>query len=183
MKCDLRPDVNLRPMASAEKTAERRRKARAFRNLVRDLARVTQVYRPTAACILDFLGQAELNARNAEGGRLARAAFYEESPSGTLPEELSDKTISQYLAHAGEFFGNAATDYVLISDYARAYRYFRKAARHYRQAAEIEPQNGSALRKEAERYWAKTAIVRHELARRNIRKRRLGFRLPRRLRR
>ncbi len=168
--------AELQPMASIQKKAERGRKAKAYRDLVRNLAKVSEVYNPTASCIFDFLNRAHLNAQLAESSQLARGVFFDENPEARLPEELSDEAISDYLAIAGNLYGNAATDYVLISDPARAFKYFRKAAQHCTRAAGFAAENGSELLEAAQEYTHKSAIVRQEVARRSIRRRRFSLR-------
>ncbi len=163
-------------MPSIQKKAERGRKAKAYRDLVRNLAKVSEIYQPTASCIFDFLSRAHLNARLAESSQLARGVFFEENPEARLPEELSDEAISDYLANAGNLYGNAATDYVLVSDPVRAFKYFRKAAQHCRRAADFAAEDGTKLLGAAQEYTDKSAIVRQELARRSIRRRRFSLR-------
>ena len=155
-------------MAEIEKAAERDRKARAYREFVRSLAVISKVYEPTASSIFDSLSRAHLHEQHAESTRLARETLFAENPEVGLPEELSDKTISQYLASAGDLYGNAATDYVLISDPVRAYKYFGKAAQHYRGAADLATENGYELLEKAQEYQGKAALVRQQLAKRSI---------------
>lgn len=163
-------------MADLDKTAERERKARAYRDLARSLASVSgMVYHPTASSIFDSLSVAQLNERHARSSQLSREVLFQEDPEASLPEELSDKAISEYLANAGDLYGATATDYVLMSDLPRAFKYFRKAAQHCGRAAALGAENGAKLLEKAEEYKEKTVIVRQELARRSIRRRKLSL--------
>jgi hypothetical protein len=170
-------------MVNPEKTAERRRKAEAYRDLVRRLSGVARIYRPTASSIFDSLSRAQLNERHAESSRLAGETLFRENPEANLPEELSDKAIAQYLASAGDFYGNAATDLILISDLKRAFKYFRKAAECCRRAADVGVEDASPLLEKRQEYLDKAAMVRQALARRRILTRRFGLGFWARLRR
>ena len=168
-------------MANREKKAERDRKAKAYRDFARGLAAGSgQIYRPTATSIFDCVNKARLNEQQAASSRLARKTLFGEDPRADVPEELSDAAISQYLADAATLYAGVATDYMLISDPVRAYQYFSRAARLCATAAEAATNNGSKLLDEALQYKDKASIVRHDLAKRSVRRKRLslGF-LPR----
>lgn len=162
-------------MAGTEKKAERSRKAKAYRHLASTLASVSEVYQPTASSIFTSLNRARLNERNAESSRLARRTFFQENPGASLPEELTDGAISEYLAEAGDLYGKAATDYVLISDLTLAFKYFRKAAQLCRRSAGLAAEDGAKLLEKAQEYGYKSAMVRQELARRSIQRRRFSL--------
>ncbi len=156
-------------MADLDKKAQRDRKARAYKDLVRDLASVSRsVYKPTASSIFDCLSQAHLNEQSAESARLSRETLFGENPGASVPEELSDEAISQYLASAGDFYAGAAADYLRISDLPRAYKYFRKAARHGGRAAALAAEDGPKLLQKSQAYQDQAAVVRQELARRSL---------------
>lgn len=158
-------------MADTEKKSERDEKLRAYGDLVKSLAS----YRPTASSIFESLSKARLDERNATSSRLARTTLFGEDPQAALPEEFSDKVISGYFASAGDLYGAAATDYVVISDLAMAFKYFSKAARHCATAAELGAEDAPELLEKARQYKHTAAIVRHKLARKSILRRRLSL--------
>ncbi len=155
-------------MANAEKKIERARNIRARVELVRSLAG----HRPSSSSILASLQRAHVDEQHAAGSLLAREVLFKEDPQATMPEELSDKVVAEYLANAGEFYAGAATDYLSTSDLLRAYKYFRKAARQFALADELDVENGQTLREKARRYRDRTAMARQELARRSVRRKR-----------
>ncbi len=158
-------------MAYPEKKAERSRKAAAYREFARSLTGD----KPSASSIFQSLSGARVNQRHATSSRLARETLFGENPEAALPEELSDKAISQYLADAGSLYGSAATDYVCIADLAMALKYFRKAAKHYSAAAGFATETGAELLERARDYRDKAAIVRQQLAGRSVRRRRCSL--------
>jgi len=165
-------------MASIEKKAKRDRRARAYRDFVRSLASISQMtHKATASSIFDSLSRARLSERHAASSRLARETLFEEDPGANVPEELSDKVISRYLADAGLVYGGAATDYLLVLDLVRAFKYFRKAAQHCTAAAELATEEGPALLEKSREYKGKANMVRQELAKKSVLRRRwsLGF--------
>ena len=162
-------------MASTAKETERNRKARAYRDLVKTLASVVAVYRPTASSIFDLLSKARSREQHARSSLLARIALRGENPGATPPEELSDQTLANYLTQAGTLYGNVANDYISSSDARRAYKYFRKAAQNFAEAAELTDGNPE-LREKARQYLDQAAIVRHGLARKVVRRRRWRLR-------
>jgi len=123
------------------------------------------------------LSQAHLNEQNAASSQLSRDVLFGENPEATVPDELSDATISEYLASAGGLYEGAATDYMLIYDLPRAFKYYRKAAQNCRKAAEFSTEDGPKLLEKAQEYRDKATVIRQQLARKSLRRRRfsLGF--------
>ena len=169
-------------MATTQKMARRRKKAEAYRELVRGLADLSAIGKPTSSSIFAGLSKARLSEQHAESSRLARETLFQENPQATLPEELSDKTVSTYLAGAGELYASAAVDYVLISDLPTAFKYFRRASQLFRKAAGMEVEDRAKLLDKVQEYKDKTAIIRQRVASRSIRRRRLSLGILGRLR-
>lgn len=169
-------------MAASQKKAERERKARAYRDLARGLADLAEMYAPKATLIFDCLKKADLNERHATSSELARAELVRENPAAEVPEELSDRALAEYLANAGHLYGTAAVDYVLLADLGRAYRCYRKAAASCRRAAAFYSNGHADWATAAADFAEKAAVVRHELARRSVRRRKWSLGLLHRLR-
>jgi hypothetical protein len=162
-------------MTNDQKTADRDRRARAYRALVRGLARISNIYCPTASSIFDCLSKAHLNEKNALSSGLSREVLFREDPQANVPEELSDKAISGHLANAASLYGAVATDFVATSDLPKAFKYFRRAAAYFRRAAEIRVPCDAELFKNALDYKEKTAVIRQETARRSLLRNRLSL--------
>jgi hypothetical protein len=169
-------------MATSEKQAQRERKARAYKNLAKALAELAEMYAPKASIIFDCLKKADLNERHATSSELARAELVREDPAAAVPEELSDRTLAEYLASAGHLYATAAVDYVLLADLGRAYGCFRKASASCRRAAAFCVNGHAEWAAEAAECREKAALVRQELARRSIRRRTWSLGLLHRLR-
>jgi len=168
---------------AVEKDDGRLENAKAFREFVRTLRSLSaKVYRITAANILECLQNARLNECNATSTRLAGDVFRQENSEIALPEELSNRTISKYLANAGGYYAAAAMDYVSVSDFRRAFKYFRRASRRCFRAAELDADRGSELWKTANEYANTAAFIRQHVARRSLLRKKLSFGLLARLR-
>jgi hypothetical protein len=169
-------------MINAQKKAIRDRRSGAYRELVRGLAGISDVYHPTAASIFDCLSKAHLSEKHAISSGLSREELFREDPHASVPEELSDKAISDHLANAASLYGTAAMDSVARSDLVRAFKYFRKAANHFRRAAEFRLPCDAELLKKALDHKEKTAVIRQEVARRSVLRKRLSLGILKRLR-
>jgi hypothetical protein len=169
-------------MEDIGKKAEREKKSRAYRELLRSLAPLAGVYVPTSSSVFDCLGKAHLSEQEAISSMLARKSLFREDPSRSAPEELSNGAISAYWANAGDLYGAAATEYVLLSELASAFKCFRKASVQCQQAAELQSPGSSRLLEKLREYKQKAAILRHELARRSLRRKKLSLGLLGRLR-
>ena len=128
------------------------------------------------------LKEARLKERSAESTRLARKTFFQENPEATVSAELSDEEAAAYLADAGDLYGSAAMDYLLIADPAAAFKYYRKAFRLCHKAASMAAADRSELFDKAQQYKEKTAVVRLKVAGRSMRRRRFSLGLLGRLR-
>ncbi|MBN2474909.1 MAG: hypothetical protein JXB62_09905 [Pirellulales bacterium] len=133
------------------------------------------VYRPSAASILETLSNAHLSERNAASSQLSREVLLREDPQASLPEEFSDKAVVDYLINAGSLYADAAVDYILISDPARAYKYFRKAMLNCRKAVQLSGNNSVELGEKVREYADRAALMRQKVAQKNIRRRRLSL--------
>ena len=181
-------------MNDLEKTAKRHHRARAYREYVRGMAEFADLYEPTNARILDCLTMAHLNERNAASGVLSRKELEREDPQAALPGELSDQTLCQYFANAGVLYSDAAIQYVLKADLRRAFKYFRRAAKICTNAAKLQPVRegdspifveqksgqsptyaGRDLSEAARWHAERATMVRQELARRSLRRKRLSL--------
>jgi hypothetical protein len=169
-------------MEDARKTAERQKKVQAYRDLLRSLAPLEGVYVPDAASVSDCLRKAHLSEQEAVSSMLARQQLSAEEPGRNPPQELSKAAIAAYWANAGELYGAAATEYVLLSEPAGAFKCFRKAAVQCRRAAALGPPDSSRLLEKVQEFRQKAAILRHELARRSLRRRKFSLGLLGRLR-
>jgi hypothetical protein len=169
-------------MTEGTKQAERGRKARAYKELAQGLAGLAEMYAPTATIIFECLKKADLNERHATSSELARAELLREDPTAAVPDELSDRTLAEYLANAGHLYATAAVDYVLLADLGRAYRCYRQAASSCRRAAALYGNGSAEWATEAADYRANADLVRHELARRSLRRRKWSLGLLHRLR-
>jgi hypothetical protein len=174
---------------TTEKRAERRRKAKAYREMLANLADISALCKPTSSSIFACLSEARLKERSAESSWLTqkelleeRRRLLEEDPRVPVPEELSDEAAVEYLADAGDLYGSAATDYLLIADPLAAFKYYRKAFRLCRMAADMAVEDRSGLSDKAQEYKEKTAVVRLEVASRSMRRRRFSLGLLGRLR-
>jgi hypothetical protein len=158
-------------MGPSQKRTEKETKSRAYRQLLKDAKGLADIKVRTASNIFDHLGQAHLNERNADSSLLAREELLRGDPAACVPEELSDKAVARYLASAGELYGEVAIDYLLNSDLPRAFRYLAKASRQYRRASELDPDHDEKLLRQSRAYRENSAAVRHELAKRTLRRR------------
>jgi hypothetical protein len=164
-------------MTPLSKQAERERKARTFRDLVRSFANICDVYSPTPASIFDCVTKAHTSEKEAISSGLSREELFREDPRADVPDELTDSAIAQHLTTAGSLFATAGGDCVAASDLPRAFKYFRRAVKNCISAAALNPACRDQLLGKAREYREKTAIIRLELARRCILRRHwsLGF--------
>jgi hypothetical protein len=162
-------------MTDRAKKAAREKRRNAYRDFMRGLTSLSGIYAPSASSIFDCLKRADLQQQHAMISQLSRDELFREDPQANAPEELSDQAISAYLAAAGGLYGAAATDCLLIVDLRRAFKYFRKAAHDYRRAVALLGPCDCGLSRSAREYQERAAIVRQELARRTLRRKRLSL--------
>jgi hypothetical protein len=81
-------------MTNDQKRADRDRRSRAYQELVRALAGISDVYCPTASSIFDCLSKAHLSEEYAISSGLSREELFREDRHANVPEELSDNAIS-----------------------------------------------------------------------------------------
>jgi hypothetical protein len=166
-------------MAPPEKQAERDRRRRAYRELKRSLAGIG-IYAPTASTIFEVLSKARLSESYAASSELSREELFGHVPNADIPDELSDKSISGHLANAARLYSTAAAKCVLIPAPGRAFKYFRRSARLFRRAADLQNPPDYELIKASQASKSKADMARTELARRTLCRRKwsLGL-LPR----
>jgi hypothetical protein len=162
-------------MVKAGKKAHRDTNATAFRELVRGLASVSDVIAPTPASIYDCLTKAHLSEKHAVSAMLSREELSREAPEAGVPDELSDKAIAGHFADAAGYYGAAAMDNAATGDLPRAFKYYRKAAIHARRAATLQTPGDAKLLEQAKEYKGKAAIVRQEIARRTLLRKRFSL--------
>lgn len=162
---------------SRAKQVERERKAKTYRDLVRSFASISDVYSPTPASIFDCVTKAQMSEKEAISSGLSREELFREDPRADVPAELTDSAIAGHLTTAASLFATAGADCVATADLPRAFKYFRRAANSSVAAAAVNPACREQLLEKAREYREKKAMVRLELARRCILRRRwsLGF--------
>jgi len=168
-------------MATSEKQVERDRRSRAYKELKKSLAGVG-IYAPTASTLFEVLGKARLSESYAASTELSRDDLFGHALQASVPEELSDKAISGHLANAARLYATAAAKCVLIPDPGRAFKYFRRASRLYRRAAQLQHPPDGEVMDASRRCKEKAALARGEVARRRACRRRWGLGLLRRWR-
>ena len=167
-------------MADTDEKLQRRQcKADAFHALLQSLEDYAQ---PTSMRIFDALSQAHQNQRNAESSRLARETLLQEDPQAEPPEELSLSVIAGYHSMSGGMYESAALDYLFAHDLLRAYTYARKACRQWRFAAEMVREESQRSLEHARECCWRCAMIRQEIARRSLRRRRWSLGLLGRMR-
>lgn len=169
-------------MTDFDKMAQRSRKSRAYKAYVRSLRDFSDIYAPKPAIIFDCLSQAHLNERNATSGELSREELHRQDPQAELPGELSNRAIRKYYFNAATCYGDAAIHCVLGSDLRRAFKYFRKAAKLCGRGTDCPADCSAEVAVSAQQFRENAAMVRHELARRSILRKRLSLGLLGRLR-
>ena len=162
---DKRLDENQR-MADGQKRTDRRGKSKALRELVRNL-RASDIRLTSASAMQECLGRAHANEDLATSSELSREELFREDHQAELPDELSDKVVSQYYANAAGFYEGAALDYVLKADLPRAFKYCHKAAAAYAKATRLASANRCSLSEKALDCKTKLALVRYALAKKN----------------
>jgi hypothetical protein len=162
-------------MANADKQRAREGKSKAYRDLARSLAHISDVYRPTPGSIYDCLSKAHLSEKNAVSTVLSREELFREAPEAEVPDELSDKAISGHFASAGNLYESAAVDSLATADLPRAFRYYRRAVANFGRAAGLQRQCDDALLEKIQQCKKKTAVVRQELAKRTRCRKRLSL--------
>lgn len=162
-------------MRSAGKKAERDRRTRAYRDLVKSLAGIYEVHRPTVANIFDCVTKAHLSERNGVSSILSREVLFQEDSQASVPDELSDQAIARHFASAGELYGSAAVDCVLTRQPIRAFKYFRKAAGYTARAARLYIPCDEKLAQKAREYGERAATIRQEVARKTLLRKKLSL--------
>jgi hypothetical protein len=162
-------------MVQAGRKAQRETNSTAYRELVRGLASVSDVLAPTPAGIYDCLTKAHLSEKHAVSTMLSREELSREAPEAGVPDELSDKAIAGHFANAAGFYSAAAMDSVATGDLPRAFKYYRKAAIHARRAAALQTPCDAKLLEQVREYKGKAVIVRQEIARRTVLRKRFSL--------
>jgi hypothetical protein len=168
-------------MTDHKKQAQRQSRSKDYRQFLRTIVEVDRS-RFSAASIFDCLSAARQNESYALSAMLLKREAFKEAPQDDAPSELSDPAISQYFSNAAHFYAAAAGQCMLISDLNRAFRYYRRAAKYCRQAAELETPGNATLLVESQEYAARAAVVRQQHARNSICRRRLSLGVLRRRR-
>ncbi|MGA2033375.1 MAG: hypothetical protein ABSG68_14050 [Thermoguttaceae bacterium] len=161
-------------MSDVRKEMTREKRSRAFGELAARL-KASAGGVPNTSQLFALLREANLNENNAVSGRLAREQLFRENPATEPPEEFADRAIAQYYVNAARLYGDAASDYVLLTDLNRAFKYYRKASVCYAAAARLRRESDRELQDKAQEYRERAAALRQKLASKDILRRRLSL--------
>ncbi len=169
-------------MRNIDKYPVRQMKSEAYINLTRRVKETFTWFMTTPVSILNCLNEARLNEKKAMSAERSREKLRSEVPLADPPPECSGETIAGYYRQAARMYEAAATYAVLQHDLYRAFKRFRKAAKCGGRCEELLSCGDSELLVALEDYRAKTAVIRYEIARRSVRRKKLTLGLSRRLR-
>ena len=169
-------------MRDFDKFSARQVKARAYADYARRVAETFTWFMRTPVNIFDCLTEARLNEENAASAERSRAMLRLEEPPLDPPPEFSDQTIAKYYVQAARMYEAAATYAVLRDDLCRAFKRFRKAAKCGGRGDELLARGDPEVLLAVKDYREKTALIRHEIARRSMRRKKLTMGLGGRLR-
>jgi hypothetical protein len=169
-------------MRDIDKQSVRQRKSRAFADFARRVEETFTWFMTTPANILECLSQARLDEKNAVSTECSREKLRLEVPPADPPPEFSDQTIARYYLQAARMYEAAGTYAVLRDDLCRAFKRYRKAAKCGGRCNELLACGDPEVLAAAEDYRKKTALIRYEIARRSVRRKKLTLGLGRRLR-
>ena len=169
-------------MRNIDKYSVRQVKSRAFANLARGVEETFTWLATTPIFLHDCLCQASLNEKSAAAAERSREMLRLEVPPVTPPPEVSDETIAKYYLQAARMYEVAGTYAVLQDDLCRAFKRFRKAAKCGSRCEELAACDNPEVLAAVEEYRKKEALIRYEIARRSVRRRKLTFGLGSRLR-
>jgi len=169
-------------MRDVDKYSVREVKSRAYADYARSVEETFTWFLTTPANIFECLSQARLNENNAASAERSREMLRLEVPPLDPPPEFSDQTIAKYYLQAARMYEAAATYAVLQHDLRRAFKRFRKAAKCGGRCDELLVHGDPEVRAAVADYREKTALVRYELARRSVRRKKLTLGLGRWLR-
>lgn len=161
-------------MSDVRKVMLREKMSRAFGELMARLKSSASGV-PNSSQLFALLRAADLNENNAVSDRLAREQLYRENPMADLPEELTDRAIARYHVDAARLYGDAASACVLRNDLHRAFKYYRKAAVCYATAAGLRCESDGECQNQARDYRERAVVLRQNLARKSLLKRRLSL--------
>jgi hypothetical protein len=157
---------------------DRSQKARALREFIRSIRSVTaKIYQISADDILKCLQKARLHESDVPEACLAGKAFSEDGMTSVACGPSCNSMASSHLATAAHCYAAVAVHSVAISDLARAFRYYRRAAHHCRAAAEMDVADGKLLEAASE-YAYRAATLRQHLAKKRILRRKLRWAIP-----
>ncbi|MGA2253165.1 MAG: hypothetical protein ABSG53_00760 [Thermoguttaceae bacterium] len=123
-----------------------------------------------------------MNERNAASAERSREMLRVEVPPVDPPPEFSEQTIAKYYLQAARMYEAAATYAILQHDLCRAFKRFRKAAKCGGRCDALLVCGDPEVLAAVEDYREKTALIRYEIARRSVRRKRLTLGLGGRLR-
>jgi hypothetical protein len=157
-------------------------KSRAYANFARVVKETFTWFMTTPVGIYDCLCQARLNEKSAVSAQRSREMLRLEAPPVDPPPEFSDQAIAKYYLQAARMYEAAGTYAVLRDDLCRAFKRYRKAAQCGSRCDELLAGGDPEVLAAAKDYREKTALIRHEIARRSVRRKRLTLGLAGRLR-
>jgi hypothetical protein len=169
-------------MRGIDKYSARKVKSTAYATYARSVAETFTWFMTTPVGIFDCLTQARTNEKSAVSAERSREMLSLEVPPVDPPPECSDQAIAKYYRQAARMYEAAATYAVLQHDLCRAFKRFRKAARCGARCDELLARSDPDVLAAVKDYREKTALIRHEIARRSVRRKRLTLGLGRRLR-
>ena len=169
-------------MICIDKNLTRREKSRAYAEFARVVAETYKWFFTTPLNIVDCLKLARLNENNAVSAERSRELLRQETPPADPPPELCDETIGKYYFEAARNYDAAGTYAVLYGDLCRAFKRFHKAARCGVRCGQLLATGGPEVLAAVKEYREKAAMLRHEIARRSVRRRRLTLGLRGRMR-
>ncbi len=169
-------------MRDIDKYSARQAKARAYANFARCVEETVAWFMRTPVDVFDCLSQARLNEKSAASAEQSREAIRLEVPPVDPPPEVSDQTIAKYYRQAARMYEAAATYAVRQHDLCRAFKRFRKAAKCGGRCDELLAGGDREVLAAVQDYREKTALIRYEIARRSIRRKKLTLGLGGRLR-
>jgi len=160
----------------------RSEKARALREFIRSIRSVTaKLYQNSADEILQSLQKARLNENDLRQACLTEDAFLGGHVGWSVCRPACSVAAAAHHSTAARCYAAAAVNSVALSDLDRAFKYFRRAARHCHAAAEIS-RDDRRLWEAASEYAFRAATLRQHLAKRRLLRRKLKRVVPARFR-
>ena len=169
-------------MHHTDKYAARWMRSKAYADYARVVEETFKRFMTTPVDVFACLTEARLNEKNAVCAERLRETLRLEEPQADPPAELSSQAVAKYYLQAARMYEAAATYAVLLGDLCRAFKRFRKAAKCGQRCNELLACGDPEILAAVKDYREKTALIRGEIARRSVRRRRLTFGLGRRLR-